>query len=70
MTKYSNTPAPKAPASLPTAKYDGDPTYVLPRKGTGPATTVNVTGQRTGSHPNLNMKPSQPKVKNSGVVKA
>lgn len=70
MSNYKNTPAPKAPASLPTARYDGDPTYVLPRKSTGPATHVNSTGQQEGKHSPLNMKPSMKMPKNSGVQKA
>lgn len=45
--------------------YKADPSYVLPRKSTGPA--VPCGGPK---RPALNMKPSAPKVANSGVTKA
>lgn len=45
--------------------YVADPSYVLPRKSTGPAATCN--GPKRAC---MNMKPSAPKVANSGVKKA
>ena len=66
MESYRNSPAPKAPAPKGGARYDGDPSFVLPRKSSGPA-VPNGGPKKTP----LNMKSSGTKMpKYSGVVKA
>lgn len=70
MANYKNTPAPKAPASLPSKSYDGDPTFVLPRKSSGPSTITSNTGAHSPKKANLNIKPSMKMPANSGVRKA
>ena len=54
----------KAPAKLPVRAYVGDPTYVLPRKSSGPA--VPCGGPKKAA---LNMKPSMKMPANSGQRK-